>query len=64
MRYVGVGLVYGYRYTLGLLVPAVSAAGVLLIGTERSERRPIDWRILGGGAAFGAAIQSTIPSPV
>ena len=22
MRYVGVGLVYGYRYTFGLLVPA------------------------------------------
>lgn len=43
-------------FLLGLLVPAVSAAGVLLIGTERSERRPTDWRILGGGAAFGAAI--------
>ena len=43
-------------FLLGLIVPAVSVAGVLLIRTETSERRPLDWRILGGGLAFGAAI--------
>ena len=30
--------------------------GVLLIRSETSERRPLDWRILGGGLAFGGAI--------
>ena len=43
-------------FLLGLVVPAVSVCGVLLIGSETSERRPLDWRILGGGIAFGAAI--------
>ena len=43
-------------FLLGLLVPAVSVMGVLLIGSETSERRPLDWRILGGGIAFGGAI--------
>jgi BT1 family len=43
-------------FLVGLAVPAVSVIGVLLIRSETSERRPLDWRILGGGAAFGAAI--------
>jgi MFS family permease len=43
-------------FLVGLAVPAVSVLGVLLIRSETSERRPLDWRILGGGAAFGAAI--------
>jgi hypothetical protein len=43
-------------FLLGLLVPVVSVVGVLLIESETSERRPLDWRILGGGIAFGAAI--------
>ena len=43
-------------FLLGLVVPAASVIGVLLIGLETSERRPLDWRILGGGIAFGAAI--------
>jgi BT1 family len=43
-------------FLVGLVVPAVSVIGVLLIRSETSERRPLDWRILGGGAAFGAAI--------
>jgi BT1 family len=43
-------------FLLGLAVPAVSVAGVLLIRLETRERRPLDWRILGGGMAFGAAI--------
>jgi hypothetical protein len=43
-------------FLVGLVVPVVSVIGVLLIRVETSERRPIDWRILGGGMAFGAAI--------
>jgi hypothetical protein len=43
-------------FLLGLVVPAVSVLGVLLIRSETSERRPLDWRILGGGIAFGVAI--------
>jgi MFS family permease len=43
-------------FLLGLSVPAVSVLGVLLIRTETAERRPLDWRILGGGAAFGAVV--------
>ena len=41
-------------FLLGLIIPAISALGVLLIQSETSERRPIDWRILGGGVGFRA----------
>jgi hypothetical protein len=43
-------------FLLGLIVPAVSIIGVLLIESETSERRPLDWRILGGGLGLGAVI--------
>jgi MFS family permease len=43
-------------FLLGLIVPAISLAGILLIRSESSERRPLDWRILGGGILFGAAV--------
>jgi BT1 family protein len=43
-------------FLMGLIVPAVSVVGVLMIRSETSERRPLDWRILGGGLAFGVAI--------
>jgi hypothetical protein len=43
-------------FLIALAVPAISVLGVLLIRSETSERRPIDWRILGGGLAFGAAV--------
>ena len=43
-------------FLMGLAIPVLSVVGVLLIRVETSERRPIDWRILGGGLAFGAAI--------
>jgi hypothetical protein len=43
-------------FLMGLIVPVVSVVGVLLIRVETSERRPLGWRILGGGLAFGAAI--------
>ena len=43
-------------FLIGLVVPAISVVGVLMIQFETSERRPIDWRILGGGLVFGAAV--------
>ena len=43
-------------FLLGLFIPALSVTGVLLIRAETSERRPIEWRILGGGLAFGATV--------
>ena len=43
-------------FLIGLVIPAISVTGVLLIRSETSERRPIDWRILGGGLAFGTAV--------
>lgn len=47
---------YFERHTVflfGLLIPAISIVGVLLISVETNERRPLDWRIVGGGLAFG-----------
>jgi len=43
-------------FLLGLVIPAISALGVLLIRTESGERRPLDWRILGGGIGFGLIV--------
>lgn len=43
-------------FLLGLFVPAISVTGVLLIRYETGEARPIDWRLLGGGLAFGAVV--------
>ena len=43
-------------FFLGLVIPAISVAGVFLRGAETAELRPIDWRILGGGIAFGAVV--------
>ena len=43
-------------FLLGLSVPLISVLGVMLIKSETSERRPLDWRILGGGIAFGATV--------
>jgi MFS family permease len=43
-------------FLLGLIVPVISVTGVFLIKVETSERRPLDWRILGGGIAFGLAV--------
>jgi hypothetical protein len=45
-------------FLIGLVIPAISVTGVLLIKAENVERRAIDWRILGGGLAFGAVVVS------
>src|SRR5580704_3350646 len=43
-------------FLIGLIIPAISVAGVFLRGTETMERRAIDWRILGGGIVFGVVV--------
>jgi hypothetical protein len=45
-------------FLIGLVIPAISVAGVFLRGTEITQRRPIDWRILGGGIVFGVCVLS------
>ena len=43
-------------FLIGLIIPAISVAGVFLRGTETTKSRPIDWRILGGGSVFGVFV--------
>ena len=47
---------YQTVFLLGLVVPLISVSGALLANSETSERRPTDWRILGGGVVFGAVV--------
>lgn len=43
-------------FLLALIVPALSLVGAFLASEKDIERRPIDWRILLGGIAFGTAV--------
>lgn len=43
-------------FLIGLLIPAISISGATLVRLETTETRAIDWRILGGGIAFGAGV--------
>jgi hypothetical protein len=43
-------------FLMGLAIPAVSLTGMFMIEQEKAAPRPIDWRILGGGLAFGAVV--------
>jgi hypothetical protein len=47
---------YETVFLIGLVVPAISVTGALLVRLETSERRVTDWRILGGGLAFGSVV--------
>jgi hypothetical protein len=50
--------IYSYQtvFLLGLAVPATSLTGALLVRLDKSAPKAIDWRILGGGLLFGAAV--------
>jgi MFS family permease len=50
--------VYAYStvFLLGLIIPAISVSGALLISLKPVEQLPIDWRILGGGLVYGAFV--------
>jgi hypothetical protein len=43
-------------FLLGLVIPLVSVTGAMLVKTDTAEHRDTDWRILGGGLAFGALV--------
>ncbi len=43
-------------FLLALIVPALSLIGAFMASERNVERRSIDWRILLGGIAFGAAV--------
>ncbi|MET0194981.1 MAG: hypothetical protein ABW200_16600 [Hyphomicrobiaceae bacterium] len=47
---------YQTVFLCGLLIPLVSVSGALLVSLESHEQRPTDWRILGGGIAYGAFV--------
>lgn len=47
---------YETVFLLGLAVPLISISGAVLVRLESHEQRATDWRILGGGIAFGAAV--------
>ncbi len=49
---------YSYQavFLLGLAVPVISVLGAVLVRLEDVPVKPIDWRILGGGAAFGVVV--------
>jgi hypothetical protein len=47
---------YQAVFLWGLVVPLVSISGALLVSLEPHEQRPTDWRILGGGIAYGAVV--------
>ena len=47
---------YEAVFLLGLAIPLISITGALLVRLEAVPRKPIDWRILGGGLAFGAVV--------
>jgi hypothetical protein len=50
--------VFSYEavFLCGLAIPAISVSGALLVDINTAPPRPVDWRILGGGLAFGAAV--------
>jgi MFS family permease len=50
--------IYSYEtvFLLGLAVPAVSLTGGMLVRLDATSRKPVDWRILGGGLVFGAVV--------
>ena len=43
-------------FFMGLIIPVISITGVFLRGNAVVERRATDWRILGGGIAYGAMV--------
>lgn len=51
-------LPYETVFLIGLAVPLISASGAFFVKLESGESRPTDWRILGGGIAFGAMIMT------
>jgi MFS family permease len=47
---------YETVFLIALVIPVISASGAFFVKLDTSERRPTDWRILGGGIAFGLVV--------
>lgn len=47
---------YETVFLCGLIVPLISISGAVLVRLESHEQRATDWRILGGGIAFGCVV--------
>jgi hypothetical protein len=43
-------------FLMGLIIPAISIAGAVFVREEAVPRRPLDWKIVGGGFVFGAGV--------
>ena len=54
--YLAKAMPYEHVFLIALVVPVISVAGVVLVRLETGEPGPIDWRVLGGGLAFGAVV--------
>lgn len=50
--------IYSYEtvFLFGLAIPAISLTGAMLVRLDSVELKPVDWRILGGGLAFGIVV--------
>mgnify|MGYP000859455569 FL=1 len=55
---------YETVFLIGLVVPAISITGALLVRLDTSETRPTDWRLLGAGLAFGLFITALLAADV
>jgi hypothetical protein len=49
-------LSYETVFLTGLLVPLISVTGALLVRLDAAAPRAVDWRLLGGGVAFGIIV--------
>lgn len=47
---------YSTVFLIGLVLPLISVSGALFVNLSTPERRAIDWKILGGGIAFGVFV--------
>src|SRR5262245_5847736 len=47
---------YETVFLCGLVIPLVSISGAVLVSLDSHEQRATDWRMLGGGIAYGALV--------
>lgn len=55
---------YETVFLCGLVIPLISVSGALLIEIKSAGTRAVDWRILGGGLAFGTVVMAMAASGV
>ncbi len=49
-------LPYQTVFLIGLAVPLISVTGAIFVRLETAAPRPVDWRLLAGGLAFGIVV--------